>query len=64
MLPIALAGPPLPAKSIRLTRGWRVPSSAVLVTLCGTFALVGFPLDDTWHRLFGEDVTRARSAAG
>lgn len=57
VLPIAFAAPPLPAKSIRLARGWRVPSSAVLVTLCGTFALVGFPLDDTWHRLFGEDVT-------
>ena len=21
------------------------------------FALVGFPLDDGWHRLFGQDVT-------
>ena len=24
---------------------------------CGAFALAGFPLDDVWHRLFGQDVT-------
>jgi hypothetical protein len=24
---------------------------------CGSFALLGFPLDDIWHRLFGQDVT-------
>ncbi|MEV5965395.1 hypothetical protein AB0L70_26735 [Kribbella sp. NPDC051952] len=57
VLPIALAGKPLPARTIKLTRGWRIPCSAALVTVCGTFALVGFPLDDAWHRLFGEDVT-------
>jgi hypothetical protein len=28
MLPIALADRPLPARSIRLTKGWRVPCSA------------------------------------
>ncbi|MEU8222142.1 hypothetical protein [Kribbella sp. NPDC048915] len=57
VLPIALAGKPLPARTIRLAKGWRIPCSAALVTVCGTFALVGFPLDDVWHRLFGEDVT-------
>lgn len=57
VLPMALASKPLPAGSIRLTRGWRIPCSAALVAACGTFALIGFPLDDTWHRLFGEDVT-------
>ena len=57
VLPIALARKPLPARTIKLTKGWRIPSSAALVTVCGTFALVGFPLDDMWHRLFGEDVT-------
>ena len=25
--------------------------------LCSSFALMGFPLDDVWHRLFGQDVT-------
>jgi hypothetical protein len=57
VLPIALARKPLPARTIKFTKGWRIPCSAALVTLCGTFALVGFPLDDGWHRLFGEDVT-------
>ncbi|WP_238152485.1 hypothetical protein [Kribbella speibonae] len=112
VLPIALAGKPLPARTIKLTRGvsldstptarhsagtslsgsegndettstpplpltealrrapardgvesrdtprsWRIPCSAALITVCGMFALVGFPLDDVWHRLFGEDVT-------
>jgi hypothetical protein len=57
VLPIALAGKPLPARTIKLTKRWRIPCSAALVTVCGTFALVGFPLDDAWHRLFGEDVT-------
>ena len=27
------------------------------VAACGGFALLGFPLDDMWHRLFGQDVT-------
>jgi hypothetical protein len=27
------------------------------MTACGGFALIGFPLDDMWHRLFGQDVT-------
>jgi hypothetical protein len=57
VLPIALAGKPLPARSIRLAKNWRIPCSAALVTFCGTFSLVGFPMDDAWHRLFGEDVT-------
>ncbi|TDD17669.1 hypothetical protein E1218_27465 [Kribbella turkmenica] len=57
VLPIALAGKPLPARTVKLTKGWRIPCSAALVTLCGTFALVGFPLDDVWHRMFGEDIT-------
>jgi hypothetical protein len=57
VLPIAFARKPLPARTIRLTGGWRIPCSAALVTVCGTFALVGFPMDDLWHRLFGEDVT-------
>jgi hypothetical protein len=29
----------------------------VLMAACGGFALIGFPLDDMWHRLFGQDVT-------
>ena len=28
-----------------------------MMAACGAFALTGFPLDDIWHRLFGQDVT-------
>ena len=42
---------------MRLTSGWRAPLGGVLIFLCGGFALLGFPLDDVWHTLFGQDVT-------
>jgi hypothetical protein len=42
---------------IRLGAGWYAPVGGVLITACGAFALLGFPLDDLWHRLFGQDVT-------
>lgn len=57
VLPMALARQPLPARTLKLTKGWRIPASAALIAFCGTFSLVGFPMDDMWHRLFGEDVT-------
>jgi hypothetical protein len=38
--------------------GWRpVPVGGALLFLCGVIALVGFPIDDLWHRIFGQDVT-------
>ena len=43
--------------SVRITRGWSVPVGGVLLAVCGCVALAGFPLDDIWHRLFGQDVT-------
>jgi len=43
--------------SIRITSDWRAPLGGVLMCACGGFALIGFPLDDGWHRLFGQDVT-------
>jgi hypothetical protein len=43
--------------SVRIAEGWRAPLGGVLVCACGAFALLGFPLDDLWHRLFGQDVT-------
>lgn len=43
--------------SVRLSRGWSVPVGALLLSACGVIALAGFPLDDIWHRLFGQDVT-------
>src|SRR5947209_10759221 len=43
--------------SIRISSSWRAPLGGVLIFLCGAFALLGFPLDDVWHALFGQDVT-------
>ncbi|HET8814125.1 MAG TPA: hypothetical protein VFM51_04145 [Solirubrobacterales bacterium] len=43
--------------AIRLGRDWWAPLGGVLICACGAFSLVGFPLDDVWHRLFGQDVT-------
>ena len=43
--------------SVRLAEDWRVPVGGLLIFLCGGFALMGFPLDDIWHTLFGQDVT-------
>jgi hypothetical protein len=42
---------------VRLAPGWETPVGGVLIAVCGGFALLGFPLDDMWHRLFGQDVT-------
>src|SRR3954471_8219722 len=35
----------------------RRPIGGILLAAAGTFALAGVPLDDVWHRLFGQDVT-------
>ena len=43
--------------AVRLRGGWSAPMGGILLLACGGFALAGFPLDDTWHRLFGQDVT-------
>lgn len=34
-----------------------VPVGALLILGGGTFAILAFPLDDLWHRIFGQDVT-------
>ncbi len=34
-----------------------VPAGALLILIGGGYAMLGFPLDDFWHRLFGQDVT-------
>jgi hypothetical protein len=43
--------------AIRLGAGWWMPVGGLLIAACGAFALSGFPLDDFWHRIFGQDVT-------
>jgi hypothetical protein len=43
--------------AVRITRRWYAPVSGIFIAACGLYALIGFPLDDVWHRLFGQDVT-------
>ena len=43
--------------AVRIARGWYAPAGGVLLAACGAFSLIAFPLDDVWHRLFGQDVT-------
>ncbi|GAC70510.1 hypothetical protein [Gordonia soli] len=43
--------------AIRITRHWYAPVGGILLAGCGFYALLGFPLDDVWHRIFGQDVT-------
>jgi hypothetical protein len=58
VLAMALPKGERPGRSaIRITRDWYAPIGGVLMAACGAFALLGFPLDDVWHRLFGQDVT-------
>ena len=55
---IALAGTERPAKTaVHLGGDWWAPVGGLMMVACGAFALMGFPLDDMWHRLFGQDVT-------
>jgi hypothetical protein len=49
-------GKPGPA-AVRITRNWYAPVGGVLMAGCGLYAMIGFPLDDIWHRIFGQDVT-------
>jgi hypothetical protein len=43
--------------AFELRSGWQVPIGGALLVVCGLVALVGFPIDDVWHRIFGQDVT-------
>jgi hypothetical protein len=45
------------ATALRIREGWYAPLGGALILLCGALALSGFPLDDVWHRVFGQDVT-------
>jgi hypothetical protein len=55
---IVLSGTERPVKTaVHLGGDWWAPVGGLMMTACGAFALAGFPLDDIWHRLFGQDVT-------
>ena len=43
--------------ALRISERWSVPLGGVLIGAAGLFAFAGFPLDDLWHRAFGQDVT-------
>jgi hypothetical protein len=43
--------------ALKIAPSWHVPVAGVLLTACASFSMVGFPLDDVSHRLFGQDVT-------
>jgi hypothetical protein len=58
VIAIALTGGRRPSPSaMRLPNGWWAPLGAVVICLCGAVSLLAFPLDDIWHRIFGQDVT-------
>jgi hypothetical protein len=43
--------------AVRITHDWYAPLGGLMMCGAGAFSLLGFPLDDFWHRLFGQDVT-------
>lgn len=43
--------------AVRITDHWYAPVGGLVMAGCGLYALMGFPLDDIWHRIFGQDVT-------
>ncbi len=43
--------------AIRLGKDWYAPLGGLMMMVTGGFSLIAFPLDDFWHRLFGQDVT-------
>jgi hypothetical protein len=57
-LSMALAGRERPCRTaVHLGGDWWAPVGGLMIAACGAFALTGFPLDDLWHRIFGQDVT-------
>jgi hypothetical protein len=53
VLPFEKPGP----AAVRITEHWHAPVGGILMAGCGLYAMIGFPLDDIWHRIFGQDVT-------
>ena len=43
--------------SLKITRELWMPLGAMMILVCGSVSLLAFPMDDVWHRLFGQDVT-------
>jgi hypothetical protein len=43
--------------AVRIAGEWYAPLGGIAMIASSAFALIGFPLDDVWHRIFGQDVT-------
>lgn len=43
--------------ALRIRGLWPLPAGGVLLLAGGAFGFAAFPLDDLWHRTFGQDVT-------
>jgi hypothetical protein len=43
--------------AVKIAENWYAPLGGVLMTVSSSFALAAFPMDDIWHRIFGQDVT-------
>ena len=56
VLGLALSDKPT-RTSIQIAPGWHAPIGALMIAICGASSLAAFPLDDIWHRIFGQDVT-------
>ena len=56
VLGLALSNKPT-RTSFEIAPGWHAPIGALMITACGASSLAAFPLDDIWHRIFGQDVT-------
>ena len=42
---------------VRLRGDWYAPASGLVMMATAGFSFAGFPLDDLWHQVFGQDVT-------
>jgi len=56
-LSVALARRRPSEVAVELSRSWWAPLGAILILVCSAVSLLAFPLDDIWHRIFGQDVT-------
>jgi uncharacterized membrane protein YeaQ/YmgE (transglycosylase-associated protein family) len=57
LLALFMADERVPASGVEIPGAWRVPLGGALMMLCSIISLSAFPLDDVWHRIFGQDVT-------
>jgi hypothetical protein len=43
--------------AVKIAPNWYASLGGIVLLVTASFSLAGFPLDDMWHRLFGQDVT-------